>query len=60
MESYSTVKILYKWNHTSTGLEGRPRIRWKTGINKDLRNMKLRNCTKCRLNGRKYLGRPKL
>jgi len=39
------VKKLYEWKLISTGLPGRPRIRWENNIKKDLSIMKINKWT---------------
>jgi len=40
-------KKLYEWKLISTGLPGRPKIRWETDIKEDSSIMKINKWTKC-------------
>jgi hypothetical protein len=47
MTNDMVVKKLNEWKPISTGLAGRPKSRWRNGIQEDLRIVKTNNWTKC-------------
>ena len=47
MPEDGVVKQVYKWKPMLTRPYGRPKNRWEDDLRKDMKKLKIKNCTSC-------------